>query len=302
MVSKKLICLTRGLLSNRLKSLASAWVLSKQINRSLYVEWPYHEQVLDLDMIFMSNFNKFEFSDRFFPSDLSGNAIFYSNIETIKIYEPRLLSLVKSTKFREINKFENFDSNENNMYIFLSDFYPNIKAEKLQEFFYHNKFGFLLERELLSFFEIHKLNENTISVHMRGNDFPCKEINLLWYYYKMKTKVGDNAFFLATDDDSFANFIKARFPKCILSNFQDQFELSKGDHNLKNNLNGLFDQLILSHTNLKIFDRYSTFAHIALLFSKKMVFKNPNVNFFSKIRAGFKYQINRLIKLFWRLG
>ena len=284
MASKKLICLTRGLLSNRLKSLASAWVLSKQTNRSLYVEWPFEEKVLNLDMIFTSNFNKFEFSDKFFPSDLSGSAVFYSNIEAIKMYEPRLMNLVNSTKFKEISAFENFVSKENNIYIFLSDFYPNIKAEELRKFFDQNNFGFLLEKELLNFLEIYKLNKNTISVHMRGTDFPCKEINLLWYYYKIKMIIGDNIFFLATDDNSFAKFIKARFPKCIFSNLQDQFKLSKRDDNLKNNLNGLFDQLILSRTNLKIFDKYSTFAHISLLLSNKVVLRNPKVNFFSKIK------------------
>jgi hypothetical protein len=298
----RLICLARGLLSNRLKSLASAYALAKKLDRVLYVDWPDDERVLSLDVLFKEKFREFCLHED--EHSFDSHTAFYSSINTIKAFNPSLLSLANSAQFFEISADEDFVSNARDICIYYSDFYPGIDSVELRDFFKKTEFGFILKESLSFFLDKADIGLNTPSVHMRGRDFPCRELNLLLYYWRIKATIGDSSFFLATDDDAFREYIQKRCKGCTIASLQNLNISTNGDQiqsKLNKNLEGLLDQLILSQTNLKIFDRHSTFSHVALLLSSGIVLNNPKVGLVGKTIALIKHYVNRIIQFFWKL-
>ena len=282
-MSKTIINYCTSGLGNRLRSLASCYVISQETGRDFKIYW-----------------------DNITPNGCLArfDELFENKIETISLDELGRLencSVISEQydAFRENEKFGrislknlvskygclgkdgfNFGISSDNIIVFNNNFLSSVDRKKSYEFIQ----GLIPKKEIQDKIdeEVNRLglNKDIIGIHARGTDVGT---DVSFYVNQIKALLSGNpnlTFFLSTEDSDFERTICSTFNGRILT-ANKKFYINKVNNNDSwQNHNNFFitnehakeavlDIFLLSKTNIKVYHQNSTFCEISKIISIK---------------------------------
>lgn len=256
---KNIICYCAGGLGNRLKPLASCYILAKQKNTNLIICWDNTSIrcMAKFEELFKNDFNIIT-SDKLHTYEnitIVGNKTAMHNDATHNnIFGLRDLVL-------KYNMQDHVTFNTDNLLVYRDTF--------LMEYDYKPFFKSLepidaIQSKIDYFSDKLQLNKNVIGVHIRGTDFNT-DISV----WETQIKNIKDKIFLCSDDESIENHFKkfsnvvVRDEKSYVSKLHKNKNWSKNVLTTSENVqDGLVDLYLLAKTNLKIYNKTSAFVHL----------------------------------------
>ncbi|MEK6829637.1 MAG: hypothetical protein AABY15_05955 [Nanoarchaeota archaeon] len=282
-MSKTIINYCTSGLGNRLRSLASCYVISQETGRQFKIYW--------------DNITPNGCLARF--DELFENKIENISLEEMECLEDCAIVSEQYDAFREgdkfgrntlrllVNKFGcvgkdgfNYGINSDNIIVFNNNFIYGVDKNKSHQFIQNliptKEIQIRIDEEVKKI----GLNKDIIGIHARGTDFGT---DVSFYTNQIKNLLNnDNSltFFLSTEDPEFEGIICQTFPGKILT-ANKKFYINKVNNNdsWQNHNNfyitnehakeAVLDIFLLSKTNIKVYHQNSTFCEIAKIISNK---------------------------------
>lgn len=280
---KKLIIYATGGLSNRIFPIASGIILAEKHQRELFIFWPndsiclgnfsdlYHKEIKRIDMEELKNLNddNTKYHVKYDATTTNDNSIYGRTFLTNKRIEGKTL----------VNKPINFDGSHD---ILIADnFYLNgISEDENKQSLVSLKFKDKFINKANELSESLGLNKSVFGVHARGTDF---NPNLSFYQNEIINIVTNNnkqKIFICSDDDTLENTLYEMYPNNIIRRLKDNYtlknnpEVSEWSNNIKVTADMMedsaIDLLLLSKTNLTVYNKLSTFGLYAHTLSEKL--------------------------------
>lgn len=273
---KKIVCIARGGLGNRLKSIYSCYALARIFNRELIIDWGVNQSFqAEFFDIFKFNVKLDKYSNY-----IGSNSILVAEKQTVKNYLEELNSPIKLISPNKFNRYENYDGN---VLIFYPDYLPIISPNELMD----ASSNIIFSEDIISIanrFKSEKLTSNSLGVHLRLTDFERNKIKYNDYERIIfKLLKNHNRIFICSDSSEAELDLYKKYGIKILfyekSNQPNKInkQLSWSNNISRNRgaiIDSCIDLLILSNTKISYFNRDSTFAHIAILLSQNTVIYN----------------------------
>lgn len=279
-----IVCICRGGLANRLKPLASCHSFARETGRTLAVNWP-------ADGHCGAAF-----------SDLYGNPIREITFDTIfrarslKLYAD--LPFVRGLGFAELLRMiEEFDSaplsrtseipadSQELIVVYGNDYLEGVNPD-----FFHGFFESLQPVEKISR-TIHLareelgINREIIGVHARGTDFGSPVESYLRQMKEEKQRNPGARFFVCSDSLDYEQRILSEFPDTILhakNAYAEKLDKTNGwsMENIKRSggsvADAVVDMHLLAASDFRIYNPYSSFAHVVNLMAHGKIERFPN--------------------------
>lgn len=274
-VRPKIIDYCTGGLGNRLRSLASCFVIAEKENRDLYVYWDTltpNGCLANFDDLFNNKVNTISLSEMESLDSCYLYAEYFDCQREESVFNRKTLLLL-ANKFGSLGKDNfKFSNTNNDIVVFNNNFLSAVPMEEntriIKQLIPKNFKE--IEEEAINL----KLDKNIIGVHARGCDFNIT----IDYYINEMNKFKNHNFFLTTDDLEYEKIIVSKFPNRIIKRERkyhtNKIDNSKpwSDHNNLHRtkdhvIEAVTDMYLLSKTNILIFHPDSTYAQIAKILS-----------------------------------
>jgi len=273
---KKIICYCSGGLGNRLKPMASCYVLSLLTNRQLVIVWePTLRCMAPFNSLFSNAMPHIEekslntlYNVKIFCPD--GAADYESNLNNV--YGLRDLARRVGTSLLDTKAIINEHSE--NIIVFSNTFLPDISIASHKSFFmYFLKINRDIVDKVDAFWKESGLTKDFTGVHARGTDFEDSGINADYYLNTMSC-LSSVDFFVCSDSKEYEQYIKEKDGRNVVIR-SDKKYVSKSKNGIwSNNVytptdsvqDSLIDLLLLARTNFQIYHPNSSFAHLVEYF------------------------------------
>lgn len=282
-MSKTIINYCTSGLGNRLRSLASCYVISQESERNFKIYWDNitpNGCLAKFDELFQNNIKTINLEELQELQDCAIAADIYdAQRELDKFERDALINLVNKYGFIGKDGF-NYYIDAENIIVFNNNFLSSVDLNESHKFI----------QNLIPIEEIQEkidseslrlgLDKNIIGIHARGTDFG---VDLSFYIKQIDAELLDNPnakFFLSTEDPEFEEIICSKYKdKILIAN--KQFYIKKVNENViwQNHNNfyitkehaqeAVLDIFLLAKTNIKVYHPTSTFCEIARIISNK---------------------------------
>jgi hypothetical protein len=266
-----------GGLGNRLKPLASCAVIAKETGRKLGVMWqPTMRCQTHFHDLFKNDIEEFDNES-------------IKQLDSVHIYTERpyishdanlnnlngLLTLSGRYDVSSLSETSNIRSNRlNNIITYSNDYLAGYDHVACNNYLKELIPVDYVKDEVESFCRTHSIDKSFIGVHARGTDFEAGGNQLQTYLTHMASFNGK--FFVCSDSLEYEQAIRSTFGDRVIFRQKRSYVYKENPGSSWTNnvqtpkesvLESLIDLYILSKTNLQIYNKNSTFAHLALALS-----------------------------------
>jgi hypothetical protein len=278
-----IICICRGGLANRLKPLASCYALARRTGRDLKISWAVdsHCQVRFSDL-YKNTLENITFQELKSLSLIK----LYADRETIEQWKiQELIEIMRNHDYSPLSLAREipFDHHDT-IAVYANDYLTDINPVEIKEFFdWLLPVGSIRRR-----IEERKIglgiSRDFVGVHARGSDFcfPVEAyMELMWHELRINPAV---RFFVCSDTEEYEQRILHEFPTAI-TNPKIAYAERKDSATNWSTANicrspesvaeAIVDMHLLAATDFKIYNPYSSFAHVVRMMSNGVVERFP---------------------------
>jgi hypothetical protein len=273
----KIINWCSGGLGNRLKPLASCAVIAKETGRQLGIMWqPTMRCQTHFHDLFKNDIEEFDNES-------------IKQLDSVHIYTERpyishdanlnnlngLLTLSGRFDVSSLSETSNIRSNRlNNIITYSNDYLAGYDQAACNNYLKELTPVDYIKEEVETFCRLHSIDKSFIGVHCRGTDFESGGSQLQSYMTHMAAF--DGKFFVCSDSLEYEQAIKNTFGDRVVFRQKRSYVYKENPGNSWTNnvqtpkdsvLESLIDLYILAKTNFQIYNKNSTFAHLAFALS-----------------------------------
>lgn len=270
-------------LGNRLRSLASCYVISQESGREFKIYWDNitpNGCLARFDELFKNEIQTINLKELEQLENCSiVSDVYDAHREYDKFGRIALKTLVTKYGFVGKDGF-NYNLNSDNIVVFNNNFISSVDIKKSHEFIQSLIPVDDIQKRIDEEVERLGLNKNIIGIHARGTDFGT---DVTFYINQIKSLLISNPnlmFFLSTEDPSYEETICQVFPGKILTANKEFYINKVNENDSWNNHNNFYitnehakeavlDIFLLAHTDIKVYHNNSTFCEIAKIISIK---------------------------------
>lgn len=274
---KRIINWCSGGLGNRLRPLATCYAIHKSYDRELGFSWqpsPGCDAKFEELYIKPKNWLDMSYEDVAQLQDVS----IYSEVPYIQndanLYNnDTLLNLLRRFGCKTLDQCVHIRNDPaKNIIVYDNNFVGDYDKSLEVEFLKNLQPVPLITEQVESFIQQYHIDKTWIGVHARGTDYEATGTNVHTYIEQMK-QYPDRNFFLCSDSKEYEDLIKRNISNVITFTKKEYTVKKTGRATWVDNVqrskqsmyDSIVDLLILSKTDVKIYNRESTFAQIATL-------------------------------------
>lgn len=306
-MKKTLICICRGGLANRLKPLSSCYTLAKQANRNLAIIWKADSQCgATFSDLYQNPINNTTYKELF-------------KADSIKLYtdQEKVIEYGFSECIRMIQEYESspisrtaeaISDRHEVVVVYGNDYLSGTRGSELQAFFDWLKPTDEINHKIVKSIETFGINRNLVGVHARGSDFGYPVDFYLQRMWAERRKKPSTRFFVTSDTEEYEKRILREFPGTIINSksaYAERRDSKVGWTTENIHRSGasvseaIVDLHLLAATNFKIYNPYSSFAHVVNMMSHGIDerFTPPEKNLRQAVTKKLVNSIARMYKL-----
>lgn len=281
---KILICVCRGGLANRLKPLASCFALARRSGRALAIDWT-------ADSHCQASFSEL------YQNEI-GNVGFdwVQQAESLKLYADRnsveewnfteLVRIIEQHDFSQLSRACEIASDPHEaVVVYGNDFLEGVIASDLREFFdWLTPIQSIRERIGAVCADL-GIGRSLVGVHARGSDFGASVESYLTRMRELRKRTPNVRFFVASDTEEFERAILREFPDTITNaksayverrNPGDVWSTANINRSAASVAEAIVDMHLLAETDFRIYNPYSSFAHVVNFMSHGVIERFPS--------------------------
>lgn len=270
-------------LGNRLRSLASCYVIGKQTGRQFKIYWDNitpNGCLARFDELFKNPIETITLSELGYLKDC---AVISEQYDAYREYDKFGRSALKDL----VNKYGclgkdgfRYDLEQENIVVFNNNFLASVDKDLSYKFIQNLEPTDEIQKRIDEEVKRLGLNKEIIGIHARGTDFGTE---VSFYINQIKNWLKNNPnsiFFLSTEDPDYESQICQAFPGKILTANKKFYiqKVNQGDSWQNHNnffitnehaKEAVLDIFLLAQTNIQIYHNVSTFCEIAKIISNK---------------------------------
>jgi hypothetical protein len=273
---KRIINWCSGGIGNRLRPLSTCFAISKETQRTLSMCWqPTMRCMTEFKDLFKNDIETLTYEDL---SKLD-NVSIYSEVAYIHHdaglnNNSTLLDLMNRFGCKTLDQTVNIrNDTADNIIVYDNNFFGNYDKSSEHEFLKSLIPIDIIQKNIDDFLLNHKIDKTWIGVHARGTDFEPGGVSVHAYVNEMVSYNITQRFFVCSDSEEYEKYIKENVLAAEFYKKKSYVHKNNAAQGWVNNVmtpkesvqEALVDLYLLSKTDIKIYNKHSTFVEIAKL-------------------------------------